>query len=93
MSDEWRVPETLVTTEVTAEQRRHAVRTVARNARDATDLAELLDMLGLVAEQSCPPPEPVITPPLRRIQKFAKELDELRKAEAARQVRRPAATR
>lgn len=90
MRGEWRIPETLVTTELTAEQRRHAVHTVARNARDAGDLAELLDMLGLTAGQTQPQPaaEPVPAQPLRRIQKFAQELDELRRTEAAKHARR-----
>lgn len=39
--------ENRVKANATAEQKRRAARTAARNARDVDELAELLDMLGL----------------------------------------------
>lgn len=93
MSDVWRNPEPMVATELTAEQRRHAVHIVAQNALGAADLVELLDMLGLFPEEGRAPSPAGPVPeqpsePLRRIREFAEELIELRKAEAAKHVRR-----
>jgi hypothetical protein len=82
----------MVASELTDEQCRRAVRTVAHHAKDAAELVELLDMLGLAAAQGramadAGPVAEEISEPLRRIRKFANELAEMRKSEVARRAR------